>query len=316
MDIFVTISGAVIGIVSTIAAIWGLLSIPSAFPTVLAGWRNIRGKLHVVSITSELDADLVAIDELQSAHFSGDVADDVGAIYRSVADSRRGPPDITETRPYFIALALKFEDVVVGYLTAEYFQHTQTIFLWYLLVDHKRISVHADRQRGSLMLIERMIREADATGIPWCHVLTEVESAPADLLTAKSKMLLFNNAAQNLSRKFRRDVVKVYRLPIRYRQPLLHPEHISDATAHEVPAWLLYAPRANLKGLQIVDGRLNMSRELALELLDTLLIKSYQYNFRANPEYMPYAQTLLNELQSQLPERLVLEDNPRTLSPL
>jgi hypothetical protein len=261
---------AIAAVIGAITTVWGIVAI---LPDLVDAWARVGNRFHVKPITSKSDPDLVGIDELQSRFFTSDVADEMGEIRRYVSQSRKGPADRKDTRPFFMALALKYRGIVVGYLTAEYFPHTQAIFLWYLLVDSTAVPQHTLRQRGSLMLIEAMVKAADATGVPWLHILTEVESAPADVKTAKAKMLLFKNAAETLSRKFGKSIVRVFRLPINYRQPILHLELLPTAKRHEVAEWLLYAPRSIGDGLAEVGGSVTMSRSLATVLLDTLLIK-------------------------------------------
>ncbi len=163
------------------------------------------------------------------------------------------------------------------------------------------------------MLIEALVKAADATGVPWEHVVTEVESAPTDIMTAKAKMLLFSNAAEELSRRHNRPVVRVFRLPIRYRQPILHIEQLASAREHEVPEWLLYAPRSIGGRLVEENGKVIMTRPMATELLDTLLIKGYAHAFAHSAEYVAYIRKMFDEYVAQLPEQLALEDNPRAL---
>ncbi|MGC4077465.1 MAG: hypothetical protein QM702_10620 [Rubrivivax sp.] len=201
-----------------------------------------------------------------------------------------------------------------GYLTAEYFPHSQTIFLWYLLVDRTRVPQHKLQQGGSLKLLDAMSKGADRTGVRWKHIVTEVEAAPADLISARAKMLTFRNAAEKLSRRAKRTPVRVFRLPIDYRQPILHLELLKTASEHEVSEWLLYAPR-HIAGevAEWVEG-VTISRDLATTLLDTLLIKGYARAFAHSPAYGTYCRKMLNSYVEALPEFLLLAENPRAIT--
>lgn len=299
---------------AALAVIGTVIAVPAALPGLIDLWAKIGNRLHVRQITHAGDADLVGLDELQSATFTSDVADEIGEVRRYVSESSSGPADRSMTQPYFLAFVLKFRGIVCGYLTAEFFPHSQTIFLWYLLVDKTKVPQHTLQQRGSLMLLEAMAKGADRTGVPWEHIITEVEAAPSDLLSARAKMLVFKNAAEELSRRAQRTPVRVFRLPIQYRQPILHVELLDDAAEHEVPEWLLYAPRDIAGHVVETDHGVTMSRALATTLLDTLLIKGYARAFAHSPPYGDYCRKMLSEYVETLPELLLLHENPRAVT--
>ena len=78
--------------------------------------------------------------------------------------------------------------------------------------------------------------------------------------------------------------------------------------------WLLYAPRNLSEGLTEADGKVSMSRKLALTLLDTLLIAGYAHAFARAPEYGYYCHKKLSEYSAQIGNSLALEENPRVIS--
>ena len=164
------------------------------------------------------------------------------------------------------------------------------------------------------MLMDRMVKAADRTGVRWKHILTEVEAEPADIPTARAKMLLFRNAADKLSSRAGRSPVRIFRIPVRYRQPVLNLDHLATARQHEVAEWLLYAPRQLEGEITEAAGTVTMSTALSRELLHTLLIDSYAHAFDYSPDYRAYCQAMFDEYATELVNPLVLQENPRVIS--
>lgn len=296
-------------ILAGLGLLGGVTGLIASLPGLIDLWQRHSDKPKVRQITKRTDPDLVGLDELQQDEFGADVADPVGEVRSHVARSRKGRSQRDEDdHPYFLALVLKYQGVVVGYLTAEYFTHSRTIFLWYLFVDKKRLPAHKVRQRGCLLLLAAMVKAADATGVEWRHIITEVEAEPKDLPRARAKLQLFQNAAEELSRRAGRDTVRVFKLPIAYRQPILDLRWLDDPEQHEVKEWLLYAPRQLRDGLHLSGAQVLMDKSLANSLLDTLLLKAYGSAFPSSDRYRAYCGRKFAACTTDLPAEVRLSD--------
>lgn len=298
---------------SALPTIATLITVVVGAVTLFLHFRNVRGeheaRLHVRRITTTTDADLVEMEELQAEEFpSEDEADNTGRIRLYLQRSAKGPGDPSSTTPHMLVFVLKLKRRVCGYLTAQYFPHSETVFLWYLAVSKRRVPVPTVFQTGAQQLLAEMVNAADATGVRWRHAITEVASDGVNFRGPRARMQHFNNAAEKLAKEANRFDIGVAKLSLKYRQPTLRPQLVGEVSdeelhKHEENAWLLYVSR---------DGKSStMKRETARELLRTIVVNSYGWAFADFVNYKPYAEALLLEYFASLPDQVEMTSDSR-----
>jgi hypothetical protein len=298
----------VLGFWNVLVALGVPLGLIGAWVSLWPVWRD---RVHVKRIYDADDPDLVAIWDLQNSYFDAEVVDNLEDLQQWVQDNARGNGRNDGHRQTFVVLALKAKNTVCGFLYAQYFEKQATGFLGYLYVDKTQVEALGLVASGATRLLRGMIRAFEKTGSPWKYVVTEVEESPSTKdLSAAAKLKLFQTAARKLSIEAKREIVDVFKLPVKYRQPPLDLARLAKADEFTDPQWLLCAPRDKAM-LTERDGGHYISREELTKILETLLVYCYGDNYPGNQQYMAFLRGELKRYVGAMDQWMPVVRNPR-----
>jgi hypothetical protein len=245
------------------------------------------------------DPDVDRIEQLQLRRFGPDETDELGIVRRFLAQNLRTEASSNKPKSQFIAITLKERRQLKGYLTAEYFPKEHLIFFWYIV--H---ATSAQDDDAAVEMLGKLFQECDRIS-PWEHLMAEVESG--DREKALSKMRRFRYYATKLAKT---DEPRVFKINVDYRMPVHDAALLGEAEKHELPAWLVYAPKS-ANEITHDGSRRFMSGHVVRRLLVTLILRGYRDE--TDEQYQAYLISKTRSEASKVPDPVELVHNARSM---
>jgi hypothetical protein len=286
-------------------------------------WRDGKNRDRVVQIKRPGDPHIRIIEHIQSL-FPPDEQDPPGLLAKKIAETKFDLFGRPQADHWMICLYHKAGGRVRGYLSAQYFVESQTIFFWYL-VHTREHSVHSkpadfapdakaatedetkELRDVAVDLIQKLLLICSAGPRPWQHLLAEVDAAGSDLKSAKNKVRRFQQYAEEISKRLNLKTGtawrRVFKVDIPFMMPLHDKDELDHAKQHESPGWLVYTPR-DADRYKTADERYVMAGDEVKGLLHSLLVLGYRDD--ADPEYNDYIRRFHQEMCEGVSDRVEL----------
>lgn len=315
-------------IVENAALIVALLGSPVlvAAGTRIAAIFQLR-RVHLVTRADDPVIDL--IEQVQRLHFPEEELDSPGLLAERIAASKFDMFKKPRAESAVILIYYRRRGKIHGYLSAEYFKKTRTIFFWYLVnveISGKRrverqgtadgemeATAIAHDTKAAVKLIQKLSRVCNGINGSWRQIVAEVDATSAHKAIPRLKM--FQRYAKSLARQAgnrnplrwlfgakKPGAPQVFKVDVPFKMPLHEAGFLFEAEKHETPAWLVFAPQ-DPSQLQMQDGRCSLPRARVDEMLETLRLS---YQNADDPEYNRYIDGFYARLSQGLPEQCPL----------
>jgi hypothetical protein len=280
---------------------------------------------RVYQIKSADDGAIAAIEQIQERIFPKEECDPPGFLSQKIEDSHFDILGRPRSNQVMICLYYRKGRRFHGYLSAEYFVDTKTIFFWYLVNLRRSDSPYSKEKMGeeaedlgpdhydtkvAVHLIKKLSRICNGIDGPWRQMIAEVDSSQVE--EAVKRVSQFQRYSRTLRRSTWRGRLirlfkptasqrpQVFKADMDFKMPLHDPGLLYEASRHETAAWLVIAPQAPMEHK---DGGPELDKARIGEIFESLV---GSYRDKHEPRFNEYISRFYADLLAKLPERVRL----------